>query len=152
MASKLYCAYGSNLNLRQMYDRCPTAKVIGTGYLYDYQLVFKGVATVEPRKKYKVPVLVWLVQPRDEETLDIYEGIKHNLYRKEEIEVLLDTGETVQAMTYLLNRGGSPFPPSERYFLTILQGYADNNLPVEYLSRSYKTAYKAEKEFAPKLL
>jgi len=29
MNKKLYIAYGSNLNLPQMADRCPTAKVVG---------------------------------------------------------------------------------------------------------------------------
>ena len=28
--SKLYIAYGSNLNLEQMKRRCPTAEVVGT--------------------------------------------------------------------------------------------------------------------------
>ena len=29
--SKLYVAYGSNLNLKQMAYRCPTATLVGTG-------------------------------------------------------------------------------------------------------------------------
>ncbi len=58
---KLYIAYGSNLNLSQMKHRCPTARVIGTSELKDYELVFRGsghnaVATVEPCKGSTVPV------------------------------------------------------------------------------------------------
>ena len=50
MASKLYVAYGSNLNLEQMARRCPKAKVVGIGNLKDYQLTFRRVATIEPEK------------------------------------------------------------------------------------------------------
>lgn len=31
MSKKLYIAYGSNLNLKQMKYRCPTAKLVGKG-------------------------------------------------------------------------------------------------------------------------
>ena len=37
-----YIAYGSNLNLKQMAMRCPTAKVVGRAMLKDYQLTFRG--------------------------------------------------------------------------------------------------------------
>ena len=38
----IYYAYGSNLNLRQMARRCPTAKLLGTGVIPDYELLFRG--------------------------------------------------------------------------------------------------------------
>lgn len=79
MNKKLYIAYGSNLNLGQMADRCPTAKVVGASELMDYRLLFRGahagaVATVEPYKGGSVPVLVWEIAPADEAALDRYEG------------------------------------------------------------------------------
>ena len=42
MSKRLYVAYGSNLNIRQMQHRCPTAKLYGTGTVSDYELQFKG--------------------------------------------------------------------------------------------------------------
>ncbi|MCL2213487.1 MAG: gamma-glutamylcyclotransferase, partial [Oscillospiraceae bacterium] len=42
MYKKLYIAYGSNLNHRQMAMRCPTARLVGTGVVEDYELQFKG--------------------------------------------------------------------------------------------------------------
>ena len=64
MDKKLYIAYGSNLNIKQMANRCPTAKIVGTSMLKDWRLLFRGqhagaVATVEPFKGGNVPVLVW---------------------------------------------------------------------------------------------
>lgn len=83
MSSKerLYIAYGSNLNLEQMKHRCPTAEVVGTTVLHNWQLMFRGdnygaVATIERRRGSKVPVLVWRIQPRDEAALDRYEGCR----------------------------------------------------------------------------
>ena len=58
--SKLYVAYGSNLNIKQMGWRCPTAKVIGIGKILDYKLTFRHVATIEPSEKSEVPVAVWV--------------------------------------------------------------------------------------------
>lgn len=38
MSKRLYVAYGSNLNIRQMKYRCPGAKLYGTGVIEDYEL------------------------------------------------------------------------------------------------------------------
>lgn len=79
MEKRYYIAYGSNLNLRQMKMRCPTAKVMGTSVIKDYELLFKGsltgaYLTIEPKKGSEVPVAVWIVTETDEEALDRYEG------------------------------------------------------------------------------
>ena len=79
MRNKLYLAYGSNLNLEQMANRCPTAKVVGNSKINGYRLLFRGahagaVATIEPFKGESVPVLAWEITPADEAALDRYEG------------------------------------------------------------------------------
>lgn len=58
-----YLAYGSNLNIRQMALRCPTAKPVGTAVIKDYELLFKGsktgaYLTIEPKVGAEVPVAV----------------------------------------------------------------------------------------------
>ena len=77
--SKLYLAYGSNLNVRQMKFRCPSAKIIGVGLIKNYQLMYKGsktgsYLTIEKMKGSAVPVAVWEVTGFDERRLDSYEG------------------------------------------------------------------------------
>lgn len=131
--SKLYIAYGSNLNILQMGWRCPTAKVVGTGKILDYKLTFRGVATIEPEKKKEVPVAVWEIKESDEKALDIYEGYP-NLYRKEMIEVDMEKGK-VQAMVYIMNKG-TPGLPSESYFNTIAKGYDDVGFDTSYLNEA----------------
>ena len=127
----IYLAYGSNLNLPQMAHRCPTAEVLGPTELKGYDLKFRGgdwsaVATVEPTdnpcmEDSVVPVLLWRIQPRDEEALDFYEGWPR-LYRKEPVEVELD-GKPVSAMMYIMNDGYDLGKPSGIYLQTIREGY-----------------------------
>lgn len=131
MANKLYVAYGSNLNLAQMAHRCPNAKVFGRGMLKDYQLTFRGVATIEPIKGAQTPVGVWEITPACESALDIYEGYPR-LYRKETVDVDMEDGSTQQAMVYIMNEG-EPCLPNEYYYGTIRRGYADVGLDEKYL-------------------
>lgn len=134
--SKTYVAYGSNLNLKQMENRCPTAKVIGTGFVKGYELLFRGkngraVATIEPNPINDVPVVLWKIDSEAEHILDVYEGYPI-LYRKEDISVSLDNGQDIEAMVYLINYGRIA-SPSKYYYNVIYKGYLDNNIDLSYL-------------------
>ncbi|PKL24839.1 MAG: gamma-glutamylcyclotransferase [Spirochaetae bacterium HGW-Spirochaetae-2] len=125
---KVYLAYGSNLNLEQMGERCPDAAVIGTTILHDYHLVFRGgrhsgVATIEMKRGASVPVLLWQITEKCEKALDRYEGHPH-LYRKKRLMVNLD-GDELVAMAYVMNEGPPLAMPDTYYYATILHGYRD---------------------------
>ncbi len=141
MKNKIYVAYGSNMNLEQMLYRCPTARVISTGFVKGYELLFRGtngraVATIEPKARCKVPVVLFQIQPQDEKNLDIYEGFPR-LYRKEMITVQLNSGETIKGMIYLIN-SGEIASPSVYYYRIIEQGYRDNGINLSYLRKALK--------------
>ena len=134
----IYLAYGSNLNLRQMAHRCPTAEVLGTTELRGYNLKFRGhrgngVATVEPGNG-AVPALIWAIKPKDEAALDIYEGWPH-FYRKETVTVEIG-GKAADAMVYIMNDGYDLCSPSNHYFNAILQGYAVFGFDPEILNNA----------------
>lgn len=123
---RYYIAYGSNLNLPQMERRCPTANVAGSTEIEGYQMLFRGhkesaVATIEPSEGDSVPVLVWELEPKDEKSLDRYEGYPF-FYDKKMMEIKLN-GETVDAMVYIMNDGHEIGMPSQTYLNTILDGY-----------------------------
>ena len=87
MEKRYYVAYGSNLNVRQMLMRCPTARMIGTSVIKDYRLMFKGsqtgsYLTIESELGSEVPVGVWAVSAADERALDRYEGYPSFYYKK----------------------------------------------------------------------
>lgn len=143
-AKRLNIAYGSNLSLKQMARRCPTAKVYGKGILKGYRLLFKGVpgnayATIEPYKGGQVPVLVWELQPADEYSLDCYEGYP-NFYYKKDLKVELYNGEIVKAMVYIMTdkikgRLNLNFP-SPRYLNIVREGYEGAGFDFDFIEEA----------------
>lgn len=148
----LYIAYGSNLNLPQMAFRCPTAKVVGTSEIKDYELLFRGgrrssVATVEPLKGSSVPVLLWKLKERDLQALDRYEGYP-SFYRKEILDVEL-RGKTVSAMVYIMNDGHTFGSPSDYYINTIMEGYQSAGFNTELLEQAVEKSIRLAQEQDP---
>ena len=128
---RIYFAYGSNLNLKQMASRAPTARPLGAAYLVGWKLVFRRVADIVPCDNLGLlPIGMWRLNSADEDALDKYEGWPKT-YRKVEINGM---------MTYQMNKG-SFSEPSDRYFHTILQGYADFGLDPELLYRAREQKY-----------
>ncbi len=147
--NRLYIAYGSNLNLPQMGFRCPTAKVVGTSEIKDYELLFRGgkrgaVATVEPLEGSSVPVLLWKIKLQDQMALDRYEGYP-NFYRKEMMDVELE-GKTVSAMVYVMNDGREFGAPSDYYLQTIAEGYESACFDTEFLDNAVEKSIRLAQE------
>ena len=143
----IYLAYGSNLNLKQMAYRCPTARVLGQAKLNGYRLLFRGgnggaVATIEKQKGGSVPVLLWRITPYDEEALDRYEGYPH-LYRKETVKVRFK-GQWVSAMAYIMNEGRPLGAPSRYYYEVIRQGYMDAGFDIFVLDKAVRDSAAQE--------
>lgn len=127
---RLYIAYGSNLNLPQMRWRCPTANVIGSGEVKDYELLFRGnrlgaVATIEPLD-------------------DRYEGYP-NFYRKEMMDVEVN-GECVTAMVYVMNDGYEFGSPSDSYLNTIAAGYQSAGFDLDVLDQAVEKSIQLAQE------
>ncbi len=134
---QLYIAYGSNINLEQMAYRCPYSKVVGVSEIKNFELEFRGVATIVPKENMKVPVLIWELDERDLPTLNKYEGCP-SFYRQEKIFFELD-GKSCEGMAYLMNHG-TISPPSPQYYNTILQGYRENGLDESYLETALENS------------
>ena len=139
MSKRLYVAYGSNLNIRQMKYRCPTAKLYGTGVIDNYELQFKGqphgaFATIAPKDGSSVPIAVWEIQARDEMSLDRYEGYPSH-YFKQNVLVQLD-GEEVNSMVYIMNLKMGFGLPSPHYYQTVYEGYNDCGLNTDVLNKA----------------
>lgn len=147
--TKLYIAYGSNLNLPQMAYRCPTAQVVGTSEIKGYELLFCGghrgaVATIEPSEGSTVPVLLWAIQPQDEIALDRYEGYP-SFYRKETMDLKLE-GKTVSAMVYVMNDAYVFGTPTDPYYQIIAQGYKTAGFDEDFLCQAVEKSTKLGQE------
>lgn len=137
---KYYLAYGSNLNVEQMKHRCPDAKPVGTAWIKDYQLLFKGsktgsYLTIEKAEKSKVPVAVWEVSESDERRLDIYEGYP-NFYYKKEMEVTINRRK-IKAFVYIMHEDRPLGIPSSHYVRTCVQGYRDFGFHLKHLRLAF---------------
>lgn len=153
MNKRYYIAYGSNLNIRQMRLRCPSAEVVGTSNIQDYELLFKGsltgsYLTIEPKKGSSVPVAIWSVTETDEKALDRYEGFPSFYYKKEmklPIECI-NKGKITKrnCFVYVMHEENKIGVPSQRYVDTCLEGYADFGFDEHFI---FEALSKSEEVF-----
>lgn len=128
---KYYVAYGSNLNKFQMMHRCPNSTPVCAGKLLDYELLFRGsktgsYATVEPKEGSAVPVGIWRISPKDEKSLDRYEGFP-TFYYKKDVVVHTECG-VIEAMVYIMHEDRPLGMPTEHYNRICMEGYDDFGL------------------------
>lgn len=140
---KLYIAYGSNMDEKQMAGRCPTARLFGTSELEGYRLLFKGsktgaYATIETQKGGRVPVLIWEIGEQDERNLDRYEGYPV-FYHKKEIEVQLG-GERKAAMVYIMDESRELGEPSASYYNVLESAYWKFGFPMGILMEAHEAS------------
>jgi len=146
----LYFAYGSNLNWHQMNnERCPGSKYIQPYVLKGYKLIFShrnpnnkyGHANIEKNKNFNVPGAIWNLTKIHEKTLDEYEAVYYNppYYYKRYLSL---NGKKV--LVYI-QKVYTKKKPSSSYLHTIIKGYKDCNLDINYLKKrisSYSLSYK----------
>lgn len=130
---RYYLAYGSNLSVSQMLQRCPDAVYVGTAEIRDYELLFKGsqsgaYLTIEEAEGMMVPVVVWKISAKDERNLDRYEGCPHFYYKKMmkvKVRSLLTgrTGPEVDAMVYIMHEERKLSVPGGWYYAVCKEGY-----------------------------
>lgn len=139
--TKLYFAYGSNLNVEQFFRRCPAAKRFSRCGLPDYVLFFDGVADIRPQPGGMVEGAIYEITDRCELALDRYEGFPH-LYGKTEFEIE-DThrGKTRRrrVMVYTMESQQLGMPSND-YERTIREGFDDWGIPHETLDAAVNEA------------
>jgi gamma-glutamylcyclotransferase (GGCT)/AIG2-like uncharacterized protein YtfP len=128
----MYFAYASNLNKKQMAQRCPDSKPRFTATLPNYKLVFLGwsrewrggTASIRPFRGEKVLGAVYEISDRDLRRLDNYEGYPQN-YDRINVTVFNESGEPVQVITYIKAGRAEESKPSSGYLAVIQQSYRD---------------------------
>jgi phage replication-related protein YjqB (UPF0714/DUF867 family)/gamma-glutamylcyclotransferase (GGCT)/AIG2-like uncharacterized protein YtfP len=132
-----YFAYGSNLCVTQMAQRCPDAVDPVPARLdgHDWLINQRGVATVEPLEGAQVHGVLWQISDHDLTALDSAEGVPVR-YRRDRLIVHTLDGPAA-AWVYIDHRV-DPGPPRPGYLERILDGAAHHQLPhrwIEFLRR-----------------
>ena len=143
MSNRLYFAYGSNMDQRQMDYRCPAAVMVSTGWLnnYGYRIEGRGFATVIPEENSRVWGVVWKLTEACEVSLDGYEGVSKGIYWKEIVTIESGSSERsclVYIASYRQALSGRQNLPSLNYQDRIVAAAAEFNFPSEYQSQLAK--------------
>ncbi len=127
-----YFAYGSNLNQKQMLQRCADSQPKFRATLPNYKLVFVGwsrgwrggVASIRHFRDEKVLGANYEVSESDLRRLDSYEGYPGS-YDRLNVTLFSEDGEPIPAITYIKAGQSEETRPSPGYLAVIQQGYKD---------------------------
>ncbi|WUH91311.1 gamma-glutamylcyclotransferase [Streptomyces sp. NBC_00433] len=135
----LYAAYAGNLDARLMTRRAPHSPLRGTGWLNGWRLTFGGeqmgwegaLATLVEDPVSQVFVGLYDIAPVDEESMDRWEGVPLQIYRRTTVRVHTLDGD-LAAWLYVLNdyEGGLP---SARYLGEIADAAESAGAPHDYV-------------------
>jgi len=137
-----YFAYGSNMSLEQIKDRCPSCE-------------FKGVVVLNGKKvvcnklsKNKIDHFAGLVDSPTDQVMGVlyqlssedisYLDGKEKGYHRNAGEFLVEeigTGRPSDCFTYLVTNPVTPHRPAAEYLERILKGCRDHKLPLEYMEK-----------------
>lgn len=123
-----YFSYGADLNPKLMQRRCPNAKLIGSGILKGFRLVFSGLqeyaeANIREHPESYVRGLLWQTDKKGERRLD-----HHNSYpltRGKIYAKIQSQGIYYPIMTYQYDHSQYLGYPSEKYLDMMLTAYLD---------------------------
>lgn len=124
-----YFAYASNLNQKQMLERCPDSKPMFIATLHNYKLVFTGwsrqwrggVASIKSFSRERVLGAIYEVTEECLRRLDRHEAG----YNRFKVTVYDEDSEPIEAVAYIKAGQLEETPPSQQYLAVIQQGYKD---------------------------
>lgn len=136
-----YFAYGSNMYMQRLGDRCPGAEMLFVAELkgYEFQMTQRrlngyGAADIVAKPGERVLGIVYMIPVEQKDTLRKAEGCP-GAYVEEDIKVMnLITSQTVDVITYTVRKKKSP--PVETtlgYREFVLRGAREWNLPEDYI-------------------
>ncbi len=125
-----YFAYGANMDVTGMAERCPGAALVGVSRLPGYRFVIAraGYASLEPDPAADVHGVLWLLTPQDIAALDVFEGVEEGLYRKAVFSI--DGGPVLVYVPSDRVRG-KPLPG---YLAGVVAAAREHGLPDDYIN------------------
>jgi len=138
----LYFSYGSNMSIRRLQARTPSARLVGSAVLRQYRLMFHKYSENDGSGKcdaeqignpnHAVIGVVFEIAMVEKALLDRFEGLGYG-YDEKSVTVEMLGGGTLQALTYYATRTRSGLQPFHWYKEHVLTGARENGLPDEYI-------------------
>ncbi|HLI51582.1 MAG TPA: gamma-glutamylcyclotransferase family protein [Thermomicrobiaceae bacterium] len=134
-----YFAYCTLLDVNEMRRFVPEATPTITARLEGYRVRFAGHGSgggcdLEVAPGHVIHGLIYELTDEEAVQLDDISGVGKGAYRRLDISVRTDAGETVTAVTYVIPNPVVPFRPSPEYTRPILAGARYLRLPDGYVA------------------
>jgi hypothetical protein len=139
-----YFAYGSNMSIPRLTSRVPSARHVGTGFLYGYKLAFHKVGMRDGSGKCDmlatgnsedyVAGALYAIDPDRRDLLHSIEGVGAG-YEVMDVKITTLFDTTVRAFTYYATNIKDDLKPFHWYKHHVLFGARKNNLPPEYIDQ-----------------
>lgn len=134
-----YFAYGSNLDVAGMQERCPHARALAPGCLKGFRLAFTwystgwgcGVADVVESSQDEVWGLVYTITTADLDALDRYEGYP-TCYRRSQTTIHTQDDTRENVWLYTVCEKAEFASPSRLYLNIMKRACADYGFPDAY--------------------
>ena len=147
-APMLYFSYGSFLDSDNLIQHAPNAKYMRRAVLLDFEVQFNylsktyngGVTGVEPATGKKAFGVLYNVSPNEIEKLDIVEGVPTDIYYRETVTVVDESGKEHLAETYRTTDPKGPFTPTRLYLGLMIKGAKEHGLDRDYI-KELETLY-----------
>ena len=160
--TRLYFAYGFNLNFERMKQKCTKPRVLGIARLpghkigfYENSVIWDGaVETVVPDTQSEVWGVLYQLESYDWEQLDNCEDARLDgtgEYFHYPVEVLDEENGVREASIYKKARLGEPKLPSTEYLDIIIQGAKEQGLPEFYIAMLESIASKSASYAVPRV-
>lgn len=137
-----YFSYGSNMSIKRLLNRAPSAKKVGVGMLVKHELKFHKVSKKDGSAKcdafetgnpeHKLYGVVFRISKEDKSELDRNEGLGYG-YEQKDVKVIMNNGATIDAFTYYATSIDPELKALDWYKEHVLYGAKENELPIEYI-------------------
>ena len=137
----LYFAYGSNMSVRRLRARVPSARVVGVATRHGHRLLFQkcgrdGSAKCDAASRGggddRVIGVVYRIDPGHKWQLDENEGLGRG-YAEKTVSVCFADGSTADALTYYATHIDPALRPFAWYREHVLRGAREHALPEHYV-------------------
>jgi len=143
ISTMFYFSYGSNMSIKRLKARVPSARARCVATLHGHELRFHKKSNdgsgkcdaYETSNPGRVVIgVVFEMAETDKPELDSKEGLGYG-YEQKEVLVSVPAGGTIRAVTYYATRIDSELRPYHWYKHHVLTGAKENGLPDEYVEK-----------------